>query len=70
MGNFSINDNNDNIFHPQNIPARSRQAITIWQPIYTNMLKPAFVFDGKNIPYAEKLKEIGLEYNKVTEEEQ
>jgi len=24
-----------------------------WQKIYTNMLKPAFVFDGRNIPDAE-----------------
>ena len=29
------------------------------------MLKPAFVFDGRNIPDAEKLKEIGFEYKRI-----
>ena len=32
-----------------------------WQKIYTNTLKPAFVFDGRNILNATKLKEIGFE---------
>lgn len=36
-----------------------------WQQIYTNMLKPAFVFDGRNILDAEKLKGIGFEYKSI-----
>lgn len=31
-----------------------------WQRIYNSMKKPAFVFDGRNIVDAEKLKEIGF----------
>ena len=31
-----------------------------WQKIYDNMLKPAFVFDGRNILDANKLKKIGF----------
>ncbi len=33
-----------------------------WQRIYDNMLKPAFIFDGRNILDAPKLKEIGFLY--------
>lgn len=33
-----------------------------WQKIYDNMMKPAFVFDGRNILDGEKLKEIGFKY--------
>ena len=29
------------------------------------MLKPAFVFDGRNIPDAAKPKEIGFEYKSI-----
>ena len=36
-----------------------------WQQIYNNMLKPAFVFDGRNILDAEKLREIGFEYKSI-----
>jgi UDPglucose 6-dehydrogenase len=32
-----------------------------WSAIYTNMYKPAFVFDGRNILEAEKLNAIGFE---------
>ncbi len=33
-----------------------------WQRIYDSMMKPAFVFDGRNILDGEKLREIGFEY--------
>lgn len=33
-----------------------------WQRIYANMLKPAFIFDGRNILNAAKLKEIGFNH--------
>lgn len=36
-----------------------------WQEIYTNMLKPAFVFDGRRLLDAEKLKSIGFNYYKI-----
>lgn len=36
-----------------------------WEQIYNNMLKPAFVFDGRNILVATKLKEIGFEYKSI-----
>ena len=32
-----------------------------WEGIYTNMYKPAFVFDGRNILDVEKLSTIGFE---------
>ncbi|HHW80926.1 MAG TPA: UDP-glucose 6-dehydrogenase [Bacteroidales bacterium] len=33
-----------------------------WQRIYDGMMKPAFVFDGRNILDKEKLEEIGFDY--------
>jgi UDPglucose 6-dehydrogenase len=33
-----------------------------WQKIYDAMLKPAFVFDGRNILDPEKMQEIGFQY--------
>ncbi|MGE9296072.1 MAG: UDP-glucose 6-dehydrogenase [Puniceicoccales bacterium] len=36
-----------------------------WQRIYDNMLKPAFVFDGRNILDAAKLREIGFEVSGI-----
>jgi len=36
-----------------------------WQRIYDNMLKPAFVFDGRNILDAEKLRDIGFEVSGI-----
>jgi len=33
-----------------------------WQRIYDNMMKPAFVFDGRNILDKEKLEKIGFKY--------
>ena len=36
-----------------------------WQRIYDNMLKPAFVFDGRNILDKRKMKEIGFVYTAV-----
>jgi UDPglucose 6-dehydrogenase len=36
-----------------------------WQKIYDNMLKPAFVFDGRNILDKKKMKEIGFVYTAV-----
>lgn len=36
-----------------------------WQRIYDNMLKPAFIFDGRNILDAEKLKKIGFKFQGI-----
>ena len=36
-----------------------------WQKIYDDMLKPAFVFDGRNLLDAEKLKTIGFVYQSI-----
>lgn len=36
-----------------------------WQRIYDNMLKPAFVFDGRNLLDAEQLKSIGFIYQSI-----
>jgi UDPglucose 6-dehydrogenase len=33
-----------------------------WQEIYNNMMKPAFVFDGRNILDKQKLEQIGFRY--------
>lgn len=36
-----------------------------WQKIYDSMLKPAFIFDGRNILDAAKMKEIGFVYQAI-----
>lgn len=36
-----------------------------WQKIYDNMKKPAFVFDGRNIIDAEKLRNIGFKVSQI-----
>lgn len=36
-----------------------------WQKIYDDMLKPAFVFDGRNILDVKKMNAIGFHYNKI-----
>ena len=36
-----------------------------WQKIYDSMLKPAFVFDGRNILDKNKLKKIGFVYQSI-----
>ncbi len=36
-----------------------------WQKIYDNMLKPAFVFDGRNLLDANKMKAIGFVYQSI-----
>lgn len=36
-----------------------------WQKIYDNMLKPAFVFDGRNLLDADKLEKIGFKYQAI-----
>jgi UDPglucose 6-dehydrogenase len=36
-----------------------------WQKIYDNMLKPAFVFDGRNLLDGDKLKSIGFVYQSI-----
>ena len=36
-----------------------------WQKIYDTMLKPAFLFDGRNILEREKLEKIGFIYNRI-----
>lgn len=36
-----------------------------WQKIYDNMLKPAFVFDGRNILDSEKLEKLGFIYQGI-----
>ena len=33
-----------------------------WQKIYDNMLKPAFIFDGRNILNQNKLERIGFKF--------
>lgn len=36
-----------------------------WEKIYNSMLKPAFVFDGRNVLDAEKLRKIGFIYQAI-----
>lgn len=36
-----------------------------WQKIYDNMLKPAFIFDGRNILDADKMQKIGFKYQAI-----
>ena len=36
-----------------------------WKKIYSNMLKPAFVFDGRNLLDGKALKEIGFQYQAI-----
>jgi len=36
-----------------------------WQKIYDTMLKPAFVFDGRNLLNSEKLEKIGFKYQSI-----
>ncbi|WP_162126267.1 UDP-glucose 6-dehydrogenase [Flavobacterium phycosphaerae] len=36
-----------------------------WQKIYDNMLKPAFIFDGRNLLDANKMREIGFVYQSI-----
>jgi len=36
-----------------------------WQKIYDGMLKPAFVFDGRNLLDSKKMKEIGFVYQSI-----
>ena len=36
-----------------------------WQKIYDEMLKPAFVFDGRNLLNSNKMKEIGFHYQAI-----
>ncbi len=36
-----------------------------WQKIYDEMLKPAFVFDGRNLLNSHKMKEIGFHYQAI-----
>lgn len=36
-----------------------------WKQIYNNMLKPAFVFDGRNLLDGNKLREIGFHYQAI-----
>jgi UDPglucose 6-dehydrogenase len=36
-----------------------------WQKIYDSMLKPAFVFDGRNLLDAEKMRAIGFVYQSI-----
>jgi UDPglucose 6-dehydrogenase len=36
-----------------------------WKAIYSDMLKPAFIFDGRNILNAHLLREIGFEYKGI-----
>lgn len=36
-----------------------------WQKIYDNMLKPAFVFDGRNLLDAEQMRAIGFVYQSI-----
>ena len=36
-----------------------------WEKIYLNMKKPAFIFDGRNLLDANKLKEIGFDFYQI-----
>lgn len=36
-----------------------------WQKIYDSMLKPAFIFDGRNLLDSKKMKEIGFVYQSI-----
>ena len=36
-----------------------------WEKIFNNMLKPAFIFDGRNLLDSKKLKEIGFHYQAI-----
>ena len=36
-----------------------------WHKVYNNMQKPAFIFDGRNILDATKLREIGFDYKSI-----
>ena len=36
-----------------------------WQKIYENVYQPAFIFDGRNIMNANKMKEIGFELKSI-----
>ena len=40
-----------------------------WKRIYDNMKKPAFIFDGRNILDAKKIKEIGFYFNAIGRED-
>lgn len=67
---------NKALLHPVNDPyeaCKEAHAIAIltewdefkdydWQKIYNNMMKPAFVFDGRNILDKQKLEQIGFRY--------
>ncbi|MGE4287698.1 MAG: UDP-glucose 6-dehydrogenase [Salinivirgaceae bacterium] len=67
---------NKALLHPVNDPyeaCKDAHAIAIltewdefkdydWQRIYNNMMKPAFVFDGRNILDKQKLEQIGFRY--------
>jgi UDPglucose 6-dehydrogenase len=67
---------NKALLHPVNDPyeaCKQAHAIAIltewdefknydWQKIYNNMIKPAFVFDGRNILDKQKLEQIGFRY--------
>ncbi len=74
--NTRTKEENQKQLHPLNNPyeaCKNAHAIAIltewdefkdydWQRIYDNMMKPAFVFDGRNILDKEKLTGIGFEY--------
>jgi UDPglucose 6-dehydrogenase len=36
-----------------------------WEKIYTNMKKPAFIFDGRNILDKSEMENIGFEYSSI-----
>lgn len=36
-----------------------------WEKIYDSMLKPAFIFDGRNLLDGEKMKAIGFVYQSI-----
>jgi UDPglucose 6-dehydrogenase len=39
-----------------------------WQEIYNNMLKPAFVFDGRNILDSGLMQKIGFKFSQIDKE--
>ena len=36
-----------------------------WEKIFGNMLKPAFIFDGRRLLETKKMEEIGFKYYKI-----
>lgn len=74
--NTRPDDENRELLNPQTDPyetCKNAHAIAVltewdefkdydWQKIYNNMMKPAFIFDGRNVLDREKLEKIGFKF--------